>query len=122
MGQHRAAGETMTPLEAFRAILAAGGKFSIGETPEGDLVLGIEGKMSDKVHRMVEDNPGAIAAVALEHLPDMTPVLGDTTPVRVVFMRAKDGLVARWKTERGQVRISQVKDPDGKKKRGKDHG
>jgi len=110
----------MTPLEAFRAILAAGGKFSIGETEEGDIVLGIEGKMSDKVHRMVEEDPRAIAAVALEHLPDMAPVLGDSTPVRVVFIRAKDGLVARWKTERGQVRISQVKDPDGKKRKGKD--
>ena len=113
----------MTPLEAFRAILANGGKFSIGETPDGDIVLGIEGKMSDKLQRMVEDDPGAIAAVALEHLPDMTPVLGDSTPVRVVFMRAKDGLVARWKTERGQVRIAQVEDPERRGKgKGKGHG
>jgi hypothetical protein len=112
----------MTPLEAFRAILAAGGKFAVNQSKEGNLIIGIQGKLTEEVHELVEGSPAALAAVALEHLSEMSPILGETTPVRVVFVRAKDGLVARWKTERGQVRISQVRDPDGKNKRGKDHG
>lgn len=111
----------MNALSLFRSLVAQGIEFQIGQTEEGDISLGIAGEIDKATSKRIEKDPESLAAVVLEHLPELTPGIGDSTPVRVMFMRAKDGLVARWKTERGQVRISEVADPD-RKKRGKDHG
>ena len=121
MGHDPGAGRDMSPLELFRALLAKGVQFEIAETDAGDLCLGIAGKIPQVLAKQVERNPEALASIVLEHLPEFTPGLGDATPVLVMSVRAKDGLDARWKTEKGQVRISEVKDPD-KKKRGKGNG
>lgn len=106
----------MNALSLFRALVSQGIEFQIGQTEGGDITLGLAGEIDKATSKQIEKDPEALAAVVLEHLPELTPGIGDATPVRVMFMRAKDGLVARWKTERGHVRVSEVADPDRKKK------
>ena len=105
------------PIYSYYALLAAGCLFEVMTNDEGDVVLGIKGEMSTKHQRAVERDPEGLVAVVLEHLADMVPRAGDATPARVCFVRAKDGLVARWKTERGDIKVGEVADPDKRRRR-----
>lgn len=118
MGHAGPTGASVTALDSYYALLAAGCLFEVMTNDDGDVVLGIKGEMTVKHQRAVERDPEGLVAVVLEHLADMVPRAGDATPARVCFVRAKDGLVARWKTERGDIKVGEVADPDkGRRKR-----
>jgi len=121
VGHARAEGRGVNALHAFRTLIAAGCRFEIAETEDGDVVLGIHGDLSVRLQRLVENDPEGLAAVVAEHLGDMVPGLVAATPAMVHFVRAKDGLVARWRTESGKVKMSEVADPD-RKRRGRNDG